>query len=98
VIQSEASFQRRVLRNLKELPNAWVYKAADRVKRGIPDLILCVRGQFLAIELKRDKCFATPLQQHTLDQIRFAGGITWEATPTSWPDLFDQLWKFANGL
>ena len=42
--------------------------------RGIPDLIICDGGDFIAIEVKAPGEDATPLQRHTLDKIRAAFG------------------------
>lgn len=35
--------------------NVWVYKTHDMCRIGIPDLLICMQGQFIAIELKRTK-------------------------------------------
>ena len=44
---------------------------------GIPDMIACMRGQFLAIECKADaKKKPTQLQLHQLDQIAKHGGLS----------------------
>jgi hypothetical protein len=42
---------------------------------GIPDLIVCYRGRFIALEVKTDNGKATALQEVTIRQIRGAGGI-----------------------
>ncbi len=42
---------------------------------GIPDIICCVNGRFLAIECKAGKGTATALQKRELDDIRLAGGV-----------------------
>lgn len=46
-------------------------------RNGIPDDILCVKGQFISIEYKADsKKKPTPLQIKAMSDIRKAGGIT----------------------
>jgi Holliday junction resolvase len=43
-------------------------------RAGIPDIICCVRGDFLAIECKAGKGRTTALQDREMDRIREAGG------------------------
>ena len=42
---------------------------------GLPDLIVCCRGRFVAFEVKTEKGRTTVLQEVTLRRIRAAGGI-----------------------
>jgi Holliday junction resolvase len=43
-------------------------------RHGIPDVICCVNGHFLAIECKAGKGVATALQQREMERIGAAGG------------------------
>lgn len=96
-IPLEKNFQKKVLAKLKTLPNTWFYKASDRVKNGIPDIIACVNGRFVAMELKRSKGFPlTPLQRHTLENIRKAEGWGLEVNPQNWDDVFSSLETLAS--
>lgn len=45
-------------------------------RAGIPDIIACVNGCFLAIECKAGKGKTTALQDRELENIRAAGGAT----------------------
>ena len=58
----------------KTYSKAWVYKTSDRFRSGIPDIIICYKGRFLAIELKTVKNDATKLQRHELNKIIESGG------------------------
>ena len=42
--------------------------------RGVPDLIICAKGRFIAVELKVGNNTPTPLQADYLDRISLAGG------------------------
>lgn len=57
---------------------AWLFKThgdASQVK-GIPDLVVCYRGRFIGLEVKRDeKEDAEDLQAYTLVEIERAGGL-----------------------
>ena len=43
-------------------------------RSGVPDIVCCVRGLFLAIECKAGKNKTTPLQDRELEAIAAAGG------------------------
>ena len=45
-------------------------------KSGVPDIICCYRGEFLAIECKAGKNNPTALQEREIKLIRAAGGST----------------------
>lgn len=45
-------------------------------RAGIPDIIACVNGFFLAIECKAGNGKTTALQDRELENIRAAGGVT----------------------
>lgn len=42
---------------------------------GIPDIIICYKGKFIAFECKRPGCKPTILQAITLKKIMLAGGL-----------------------
>jgi len=42
---------------------------------GLPDIIACYRGRFIAFEVKRDDRPAKPIQEFYLGRIRKAGGV-----------------------
>lgn len=45
-------------------------------RSGVPDIICCYKGKFIAIECKAGKNKPTALQEKELAEIRSAGGIT----------------------
>lgn len=88
----EKNFQRRVQKQLKLLPKTWFCKISDRAKSGIPDIIACINGTFVAMELKRsEKEKATPLQLYTLEQIHNAFGYSKVVTPGNWDEILEEL-------
>jgi hypothetical protein len=83
--------------DLKKLPRTWAFHPSDRAKKGIPDDILCVNGSFVAFENKRSASEKlTPLQKHTLEEIKKAGGTVFEANPENWDEIFEQLMELAG--
>lgn len=63
-----------LLRALK--PFGFFWKASDKFYAGIPDIIGCAQGRFVALEVKIDNNEATPLQKHHLNCIEKCGGIS----------------------
>lgn len=91
--QLESVFQKKVVADLKKLKNGWFFKSQEVARRGIPDIIMCLWGLFIALELKRDeKEKADPLQLHTLNKIEDkAHGIAYVVNPDNWPHIYKQL-------
>lgn len=93
----ESSFQDRVISDLKALPKTHVFKIQQLAKRGDPDLLVCIAGKFVALELKKDeKTGAEPLQLYELDQVDRAGGFTAVVHPLNWPGVLAALTKLAH--
>jgi hypothetical protein len=83
--QSETIFKINVLRDLREItPNIWILKTQERSRRGVPDLVICLEGFFVAIELKIDGEKPDALQRITLDRIQTAEGVSFWTCPASW--------------
>lgn len=71
----ESALQNYVQRRLKEIPNCKFFKAADKFTSGISDLVGCVNGKFVAIELKVRDNKPTKLQEYFLSEIKNSGGV-----------------------
>jgi hypothetical protein len=96
--QPETQFKMRVQARLKEIPNAFFYKVQQVALRGIPDIVGCVKGHFVALELKVGKNRADKLQKWTMNEIKEAGGYAFEVTPDNFNDIFNILWGLGNGF
>ena len=76
--KSESGLQRRVQRALRAaFPNAYVRKihGSAFTPAGMPDLICCIKGLFIGIEVKMPGEKPTALQANEQDEIWMAGGI-----------------------
>ena len=51
----ESTFKRRVIRELKSIPNLYYFVKEARSLVGIPDIIICYNSRFIAWELKRSE-------------------------------------------
>lgn len=74
-MKTEATIQSEILRYLKSLGAlCWVIKAALCNERGVPDILCCYRGRFVAFEVKTKKGRLSGPQRVQLDRIRAARG------------------------
>jgi Holliday junction resolvase len=53
-------------------------------RSGVPDIIACVNGRFLAIECKAGANKPTALQTREIESIRLAGGVAVVANEENW--------------
>lgn len=93
----ETLFKERIRPRLKALPNSWWEKIQQVTIRGTPDILGCVSGVFVALELKMDeKAPIEPLQIHKLKRIEKAGGIALVVYPENWDEVYMQLQLLAE--
>ncbi len=73
---NETQLKIKVLKWLKkEYPKGFFYKVSDNFTSGIPDILGCINGRFIGIELKGPRGRITKLQIHILEKIAAAGGL-----------------------
>ena len=72
----EKALQSKIIRWLKD-NGAFVVKQHGGVytEVGIPDLVCCYKGRFIAFELKVKNNTTTKIQDFKIDRIRKVGGI-----------------------
>ncbi|ADV45492.1 VRR-NUC domain-containing protein [Nitratifractor salsuginis] len=75
---TEQKIQKRILRFLKDI-GAYPAKIVTGNRAGIPDILACVNGRFVAIEVKVPGKEATKLQDLHLQRIKEAGGVAFVA-------------------
>lgn len=63
--------------------------------RGTPDLLCCVAGLFVALEIKSEGGKLTALQSYKLQAIIDAGGVGIEVNPTNF-EVFKELIEEIN--
>lgn len=72
----ERKVKQQVVALLNEAGAYYFFPSANGLGRsGIPDIIVCYRGRFVAIECKAGKGKTTALQERELKRIGQAGGI-----------------------
>ena len=90
-MKPETKFQNKVLSDLKKLDNLWVLKTQEKTRKGVPDLLICAKGWFVAIELKAYKKNPDPLQQFELNCIAASGGASFVAYPENWEEIKNKI-------
>ena len=73
----EAEITRQIQRYLAGLPDWWGFKVQGSAQqmRGVPDIVGCYRGLFVAFEIKRPFLGkVSKIQHHMIDQIKAAKG------------------------
>jgi hypothetical protein len=77
---------------LKEHGAYYFFPAANGLGRaGIPDIIVCLHGYFIAVECKAGKGKTTALQDRELQRIRNAGGVALVINENNMDELKDVL-------
>ncbi len=81
-MKSEQAIQSDILKYLKSV-GAYTIKVSAATKAGIPDIICCYKGRFIAIEVKRPetKNNVSPLQVANITMIINAQGevlVAWD--------------------
>lgn len=89
----ESTFQDRIIRKLKKLPNCWYVKVwgGGFQRAGIPDLLVCYKGYFIGIELKNEVGQATEIQKYNITSIQNAGGYAIILRPQNEQLLWDVI-------
>lgn len=78
----EKAITNQILKYLKSLPECFAFKEHGGLygTSGIPDIIVCYKGKFLAFEVKTEKGKLSKLQEMTIAKIRKANGMAFKVT------------------
>ena len=73
----EKDITRAIMRYLKTVPGCFAWKEHGGMysTSGLPDIICCIDGQFVGLEVKTPDGKVTKLQEVTLAKIQAAGGM-----------------------
>lgn len=84
----ESAIQSKIMKELKKA-GIYAHKNITTNKKGIPDIICCVHGKYLALEVKNEKGKTTELQDWNINEIRKSGGRA--EVVRSWEDVSEIL-------
>lgn len=92
----EKTFENKIKKFL-ESRDAWFVKywaGAQYTKSGIPDILVCVNGYFVGIEVKAQNGKPSEIQLHNIRKINDAGGFGF----VLYPSKFEDFKNFVDGL
>jgi len=88
----EKKVKDKVVKILKKHGVYYFFPATYGMGRsGVPDIICCIKGRFLAIECKANGNKPTALQEREINLIHQAGGIAIVVDENSYDSLYDLL-------
>lgn len=78
----EKTITNQILKYLKSLPKCFAFKEHGGLygTSGIPDIIVCYKGKFMAFEVKNERGKLSKLQEITIEKIRNAKGMAFKVT------------------
>lgn len=93
----EKQFENTVKKWLKS-KNIWYVKYFGNgySTAGIPDLLCCVNGHFVAIEIKAENGVVSELQNHTLREIHHSRGIPIVLRPSGFESFKRRIEEILN--
>jgi Holliday junction resolvase len=93
----EGKVKAKVVKVLRDEGVYYFFPATHGYGRsGVPDIVCCVAGKFLAIECKAGGNKATALQIREIETIRQAGGVAVIVDETNW-DMVSGLIRKLKG-
>lgn len=96
---AEKNFENKIKKYIKELGGYHIkyWAGSQFTKSGVPDLICCINGYYVAIEVKAQNGKPSELQLYNIDKIREAGGFAFVAYPSAWEELKNILYDLSKG-
>ena len=95
---AEKQFENRIKKFLSSLPNTYYFKywAGPYSKSGIPDIIACVNGHFVGIEVKGPNGHPSELQKRNIRLIQESNGYACIVYPKDFERLKKELIRLCN--
>lgn len=93
----EKQFENKIKKYLND-NNIWhvKYFANGFTKSGIPDILACCNGRFLAIEVKAENGRPSELQLHHIEKIKQSGGHAVIVKPSQFEELKELIRELKN--
>lgn len=87
----ETLFRKEVVTALKSLERIKIFSIQQSTIVGTPDLLICLNGRFVALELKSNQGKASALQEYQIEQVNKSGGYGIIVTPSNWKFVLERL-------
>lgn len=94
----EKQFENQIKKFLDKLPKTWYFKvwSGPYSKSGIPDIIACVNGHFIALEVKAENGRASELQKRNIRLINNCNGKAYIVYPKDFENLKMELMELCK--
>ena len=94
---TEKSFQSKLIK-LIEKNNGYVVKfnASAISKTGVPDLLACINGKFIGLEVKKENGKPSEIQLWNIEQIKKSGGIAMVVKPSDYENVKKLIEKLGD--
>ena len=98
----ESVYQAKLLKKLKAIPRSYFFVKEAKNIRGIADIIGCVNGTFVALEVKKSleesKKYSprNALQDKFLADINKVHGLAYKIYPENEKEILDDLYRIAE--
>ena len=70
----ESQIQNKIIKYLNGI-GAYSIKTIVTNRNGCPDIICCLKGRYVALEVKAEKGTVSQLQEHNIKLIKKSGGV-----------------------
>lgn len=93
----EKAYENKIKKYIKTIGGYCVkYHGNYYSESGTPDILACINGYFIAIEVKAPEGKATELQMEKIKMIRKANGLAYVVYPSGWFKLKEILDNLKN--
>lgn len=95
---SEKVFENKVKAFLKSIGAYFIKTHGDRFSRvGTPDIIACLNGHFVAVEVKAENGKPSELQLYHIEQIKKSGGYAYILYPKDFDRFKLDMYRLKGG-
>ena len=89
---SESAFFHLQVKPWLKQNNIFYFRIETDTCRGVPDILMCIRGKFIGLELKRDRMSKpTKLQAFVGQSIKMHGGEWFVVYPNNFKEVKEKL-------
>jgi Holliday junction resolvase len=76
-VKTPESYEKQAIKKYLDSIGCWYFSPymAGFGKSGVPDIVACLDGKFIAIEVKREGKVPTVIQNRTMEEITSSGGV-----------------------